>query len=438
MCIPGDGFREVVQVQPGTAQPQLLPFYCMTTSENLTERRDVIGGCLFTTNTPKLMRFFPLPCNISELNQFMCADMNRMGQLCGKCAHGYAPAAYSYTLECVNCTDSGGYNWLKYSAIAFGPLTLFCTIIIALHISATSPYFHGYVLFCQFVCLPTVLRLFVTSHSYEYYQNTKWFINVYMCLVGIWNLDFFRLVYKPFCLHPNITVMQTLVLDYLIAFYPLFLLLVTYSLASLCKRNGKVVVILWKPLRQVLRPLSHDLDIRTTLIESFSTLYLLSVVKIQSVSLDLLLPTTLYYSNGKKKGYYLYLAADVLYFWFPSLSICLACNYFVSTFCVSTNNTAFALSLSIFSEVTQCYELQFSRFTNIHGCISGSLQGRDGRIKGFSILFRSFSDNKDVCCCSVSIDEFLLLCSHIRIVFNSLNLYCNNFASPENAHSLHT
>ena len=108
--------------------------------------------------------------------------------------------------------------------------------------------------------------------------------------------------------------MQTLVLDYLIAFYPLFLLLITYSLASLYKRNCKVVVILWKPLRQVLRPLSHDLDIRTTLIESFSTLYLLSVVKIQSVSLDLLLPTTLYYSNGKKKGYYLYLAADVLYF----------------------------------------------------------------------------------------------------------------------------
>ena len=203
VCIPGDGFREVVQVQPGTAQPQLLPFYCMTTSENLTERRDVIGGCLFTTNTPKLMRFFPLPCNISELNQFMCADMNRMGQLCGKCAHGYAPAAYSYTLECVNCTDSGGYNWLKYSAIAFGPLTLFCTIIIALHISATSPYFHGYVLFCQFVCLPTVLRLFVTSHSYEYYQNAKWFINVYMCLVGIWNLDFFRL---PSCTSPFVFI----------------------------------------------------------------------------------------------------------------------------------------------------------------------------------------------------------------------------------------
>ena len=143
--------------------------------------------------------------------------------------------------------------------------------------------------------------MFVTSHSYEYYQNAKWFINVYMCLVGIWNLDFFRLVYKPFCLHPNITVMQTLVLDYLIAFYPLFLLLVTYSLASLYKRNCKVVVILWKPLRQVLRPLSHDLDIRTTLIESFSTLYLLSVVKIQSVSLDLLLPITKIMAS-----YYLY------------------------------------------------------------------------------------------------------------------------------------
>ena len=314
VCVPGDGFTEVVLIQPGTKQPLLLPFYCMTTTDNLTDRRDVIGGCLFTTNTPKLMRFFPLPCKISELNRFMCADLNRQGQLCGKCADGYAPAVYSYVLECVNCTNYGSYNWFKYSAIAFGPLTLFCVIIIAFHVSATSPYFHGYILFCQLVSLPTILRLFVTSHEYEYYQNTKWFIYVYTCLVGVWNLDFFRLIYEPFCLHPRMTVVQTLLLDYCIAFYPLFLLVLTYSLAAMYNRNCKIIVLLWKPFRRVLRPLSQDLDIQTTLIESFSTLYLLSVIKIQSVSMDLLLPTTLYYPNGKKKGYYLYLAGDVLYF----------------------------------------------------------------------------------------------------------------------------
>ena len=78
------------------------------------------------------------------------------------------------------------------------------------HISATSPYLHGYILFCQLVSLPTVIRLLVISHSYNRYQNTRWFINIYYSFLGIWNLDFFRLVYEPFCLHPHMTVLQGL------------------------------------------------------------------------------------------------------------------------------------------------------------------------------------------------------------------------------------
>ncbi|CAI8008251.1 hypothetical protein GBAR_LOCUS5658, partial [Geodia barretti] len=111
------------------------------------------------------------------------------------------------------------------------------------------------------------------------------------------------------------TVIQSLTLDYLVALYPLLLVAITYSLVYLYGRNWKVVVFLWKPLRRILRPLFRDLDIRATLIESFSTLYLLSVVKIQSVSLDLLVPTPLYYADGTQDShYYLYLAPDVVYF----------------------------------------------------------------------------------------------------------------------------
>ena len=314
-CEPGNHIGEVLQFQPGTNQTLLLPFYCMTTSENLTQHRDVLGGCLFTTSIPQELLFFPLPCNISELNKFMCADLNREGQLCGSCQDGYAPPVYSYALHCVNCTDYGYQNWLKYVAVAFGPLTVFCVIIIVFHISATSPYLHGYILFCQLFSLPIIYRLFLTSHGYMYYKGTRWSVKIYSSFIGIWNLDFFRLVYEPFCLHPDMSVIQTLILDYLVALYPLLLVAITYSLVYLYGRNCKVVVLLWKPLRRILRPLFHDLDIRATLIESFSTLYLLSVVKIQSVSLDLLVPTPLYYADGTQDShYYLYLAPDVVYF----------------------------------------------------------------------------------------------------------------------------
>ena len=314
-CRRGNDHWGVIRFQNITNQPLLLPFYCMTTSENTTQHRDVLGGCLLTTSVRELAHFFPLPCNVSELNQFMCADTNRDGQLCGRCQEGFAPPVYSYSLKCVNCSEYGYQNWLKYTAIAFGPLTLFSAAIIAFHISATSTYLHGYILFCQLLSIPTILRLFVNSHGYNTDQNTKWFINVYSSIIGIWNLDFFRLMYKPFCLHPQMTIIQSLALDYLIALYPLLLVAITYWLVSLYGRNCTTVVYLWRPLRKILRPISRDLDIKSTLIESFSTLYLLSVVKIQSVSLDLLLPTPLYYADGEQSShYYVYLAGDTQYF----------------------------------------------------------------------------------------------------------------------------
>ena len=315
VCDIGEKYYDVLHFQRGTNQPQLLPFYCMTTFQNATEHRDVLGGCLVSTNLNNIADYFPLPCNITELNQFMCAGLNREGQLCGRCQDGYAPPVYSYSLHCVKCTHYGPQNWFKYLAIAFGPLTVFCVIIIVFHISATSPYLHGYILFCQLLSLPTICRLVVLSHGYTRYKGVQWFAKVYFCLIGIWNLDFFRLVYEPFCLHPDMTVIQSLTLDYLVALYPLLLVAITYSLISLYGRNCKVVVLLWKPLRRVLRPLFRDLDVKATLIESFSTLYLLSVVKIQSVSLDLLVPTPLYYADGSQdSSYFLYLAPDVVYF----------------------------------------------------------------------------------------------------------------------------
>ena len=314
-CDSGYHYDDVVQFQPRTGQPLLLPFYCMTTSHNTTNHRDVLGGCLLTTSVSDLTHYFPLPCNVSELNQFMCADTNRDGQLCGRCQKGFAPPVYSYSLNCVNCSEYGYQNWLKYTAIAFGPLTLFSAVIIAFHISATSTYLHGYILFCQLLSIPIISRLLVNSNAYNTLQITKWSINVYTSIIGIWNLDFFRLMYKPFCLHPQMTVIQSLALDYLIALYPLLLVAITYWLVSLYGRNCTAVVYLWRPLHRILRPISRDLDIKSTLIESFSTLYLLSVVKIQSVSLDLLLPTPLYYADGEQSShYYVYLAGDTQYF----------------------------------------------------------------------------------------------------------------------------
>ena len=66
----------------------------MTTSDtNTTNRSDVIGSCLYShimiTHVAKM--YYPLPCNISKPNKYMCAGLNREGQICGRCMKGFAP-----------------------------------------------------------------------------------------------------------------------------------------------------------------------------------------------------------------------------------------------------------------------------------------------------------------------------------------------------------
>ena len=312
-CQFGSNLGFIVKSTANLMQSELEQLYCMTTANTSGHRMDVVGSCLYSAAAYLERIHYPLPCNISQLNDFMCGDLNREGQLCGKCREGFAPPVYSYSLSCVNCTDYS-LNWLKYLAVAFGPLTLFSVFVSVFHISPTSVYLHGFIFYAHGTCLPMLNRLIVLSKSYKMYTAARVVFQTYFSILGIWSLDFFRLVYEPFCLHPNMTIVQALALDYIIAAYPLVLVSFTYFLVYLYAHDCRLVVTIWKLLRRTLRPVLHTFDIRTSLIDSFATLFLLSTVKFQSVTFDLLIPTTIYHTDGTSESKaYLYLAGDVEY-----------------------------------------------------------------------------------------------------------------------------
>ena len=213
-CRKGSKIFDVVTFEKRTNQTWLKKYYSMTTDVNATKRTDVVGGCLSSSLHQSIRTVtFPLPCNISELNGYMCAGLNREGQLCGRCEKGFAPPVYSYSLVCTNCTTDYHLNWLKYIGVAFGPLTIFCLIICVFHISATSPYLHGFVFFCQIVTSSMWMRLIVNGNAPTNTKTTIAALKAYFSIIGIWNLDFFVTVYEPFCLSPNMTVVQAIALN---------------------------------------------------------------------------------------------------------------------------------------------------------------------------------------------------------------------------------
>ena len=345
-CEMGKDFKHIVTSEKRTRQTWLQTFYCMTTSdENATNRSDVIGSCLYSIVGYSLN--YPLPCDISKLNSYTCAGLNRDGQLCGRCKKGFAPPIYSYVLNCVNCTDYH-LNWLKYIGVAFGPLTIFCILICIFHISATSAYLHGFIFYSQIITMPMILRMITSRHLYKD-NNSRVATTLYASLLSIWNLDMFRLFYEPFCIHPNMTVVQALALDYIIALYPLVLLVITYGLVSLHSRNNRIVVTLWRPFRILLRPFLSNLNIETSLIESFATLYILSTLKVQSVTLDLLSPIPLYHVDGSiDPKLYLYLAGDVKYFGPKHLTYAIFALFFFTFFLFIPGLLLFLYPCSLF------------------------------------------------------------------------------------------
>ena len=271
----------------------LLQFgFCMT-YDNATGATEY-GPCPYiahynTTQTAgdKLI-YIKLPSNLSSLNEIMCGPLNREGLLCSKCKDGYGIALYSYTLECSKCWGHG-YGWVLYYFLEIIPITVMYFLVVIFHIRATSSPLSALVFMSQIIVY--TIRLDVPLHMYIENEVTGFpyvALQVLLVLCGIWSLDFFRSVFPPFCVSSNIKTVHALALEYLVAFYPIVLILITYVCIKLHDNNFRPVVWLWKPFHKHFAHFRRRWDHRASIINAFTTFLLLSFSKILFVSFTLL------------------------------------------------------------------------------------------------------------------------------------------------------
>ena len=288
-CECGENLNRLVHCDPSLDYVLVLNNYCMTHAKSDT-RMIVVGACPYNifsiTGRPYLNNYHQLPLNSSELNDAMCGHFNREGQLCGQCKEGYYSPAYSYDLQCRNCTYTS-YNWAKYIFVAFGPLTVFLFLIFLFRISVTSPPLVAFILLCQLSTAPELVRFILIATEGNFTANTL--LRVMTTLYGIWNLDFFRTLLPPICF--NLTTLQILALDYVIAFYPLIVTTVIYFIIELYEREYRLIRWLWRPFQRCCVCFRRQWDVRTSIIDVFATFLFLSIVKFISTSYDILVPT---------------------------------------------------------------------------------------------------------------------------------------------------
>ena len=285
---------------------KLVVKQCFCITYDVMANKINVGKCLY--NCGQRPEYFLnnaysyITNNISELNSAMCGGpLHRNGTLCGRCEDGYYPMAFSFNMSCVWCSK-GHTNMWEFILFVFVPLTVFCFIVMVFRISATSSYLHGFILFSQAISMPAMARVLLlsTKDSPHYLLVVKIIGSFY----SIWNFDILRFFSPQFCVHSNSYVIPTL--DFFIGMYSLFLLCVTYLIVYLHDRKFKPLVIIWKALRKVFSLLQIDLNIQTSLIDSFATFFILSNIKFLSVCFDLLAHIQVYTLSSSTSITYLW------------------------------------------------------------------------------------------------------------------------------------
>ena len=354
MC-DAENIDYIVSCSDNPYQLMLHECYCMTTNQH---QQLLVGSCYYTCHRIASGYFINIILNsTSDINKFICGKYHRQGLMCGSCEADYAPPVYSYSLSCTNCTTS---NWAKYITVSLLPVTAFFIIVITFRLSATSPKLNAFILFNQILTSPSNMRSLevVLPKRSKYAPSQQHIIKTFVSVFSVWNLDFFRLVYPSFCLHPDTNNLQVLAVDYIIAVYPLLLVALSYLLVILYDHNVGFIVYPLKPFVTLFIRFRRQWNIKSSLVDGFATFFLLSYVKILSVSVDLLLPVVLYDQHGQAlPQLYVYNQGDVTFLGRHHLPYaCLAIFFFI-TFTLTP-------MLLLFLYPCSC----FQRFLNHTGC----------------------------------------------------------------------
>ena len=310
-CSCGPTLGNVVVCNNETQKVGVLDSYCLTSTED-GSNTSIVGRCLAALyHGERLLSpvgtYVEVLPNITDQDQQTCGYLNRQGQLCGKCQNHHYVSAYSYDIKCHNCTATLWSGVVKYLCIAYLPLTAFLCVVIVFRITVTSPAMNAPVLLCQLFSLPFVQKYSLVQymHNEKDLNSLKFLATVY----GIWSLDFFRLVIPPICL--PLDTMHIIALDYLVAVYPLLLLVCVYVLLTAHDRGCRLVVRLWRPFLWCTTRLRQHWNIRNSIIDTFATFLLLSYIKFLNTSFALLTYTKIYNDHGSLVGRYLYYDASI-------------------------------------------------------------------------------------------------------------------------------
>ena len=301
--------------------------------DTLKNKTDVFyAKCPFTITRLFENPYTSISSTGDEFNNNYCKRYNRRGFLCNSCFENYSINIFDPSYQCIHCKYSY-MKWIKAIATIIGPQTLFFLVVIIFHVGITSPSMNGYIFFSHVITLPIEVLLIKSGWELDELRNhADLLTNLLLGPYRIWSFDYPEIFHVKECLHESIHVMHAIAIRYIHALYPITLVVVTLLFIELHARNCKPVVYMWKPLCLLCIRFRRNWEVKTSVIDAFATVILLSYSKIITTSLYLLPPNYVFNSKGNVVEKRLDYDTSVLYFKqqhiiFGSIAITILCTF---------------------------------------------------------------------------------------------------------------
>ena len=272
--------------------------YCITWN-NATSQLE-IGRCMFLHQHNgdvcynNVNEVYTIPKNLSilKVNEYTCRSYNRQGAKCGQCIEGYGPAVFSDVVTCAECSTSN--LWVVMLLFQLTMVTLMYVAVVLFGIKGTASPLNFIITYSQ-LCVNAIKfdsGLYVTLVC----SANREVVVALLTLLGVWDLDFFRLLLPYKCISTFTRFSNVLLLDYVIAIYPLIITVFIFVMIELHDRNYRIIVFLSLPLKNIT---SRNWNPKETVLNTCITFLLLSYSKFLFVSISLLIAVSSYNCDGK-------------------------------------------------------------------------------------------------------------------------------------------
>ena len=263
--------------------------YCVT---NTTDIGLAIGLCPPAYNKQPMINW--------SKNTISSADSclyNKSGLLCGGCVESYGVPLNSLHYECYDCSQSIIPGPILFLLLQILPLTIFVFFIFIFGIQLTSGVSSGFIFYWQIITLNFPAWFYPAWFTFAEAPDHDKLLNSDVSrfatsLYSITNLNFL-VAYSPghlfpICITNNMGSLGAIVFWYVVPIYTLVLMGVVMLWLLIYDRGVYCVILITRPVHKCLARFWSRFNIKTSLVSSVSSIYVLCFTEIAAISFKLL------------------------------------------------------------------------------------------------------------------------------------------------------